>query len=159
QHGSIDLLEERGLIDDFLKKVLRTQDIRFTGENGHKVKISRHDCSACGRRNAPAPINEDDVIFASEWFDFLMEIACWQANCLNLGLIRWTVSTPIQRGSLRVGIDHQHLTPRASKTGCQIGCHRRFSCSPLLVHHTDNHMQSMYERIADACCKDSCTAI
>ena len=31
QHGSLDFFEGGGLLDDFLKKVLRTQYVRFAG--------------------------------------------------------------------------------------------------------------------------------
>jgi hypothetical protein len=38
---------------------------------------------------------------------------------------------------LGIGIDHQHLSPVTSKTGCKIGSQSRFSRPPFLVHHTD----------------------
>src|SRR5712691_10539037 len=73
QHGPLDLFEGGGFLDDFLKKVLRTQNVRFAGEQGDNDEIRRHDCGACCRCDAPTTINEDNVIFAPEWFDFLME--------------------------------------------------------------------------------------
>jgi hypothetical protein len=75
-----------------------------------------------------------------------MEIACRQTNRLHRGLGLRPVRTPIQRGVLGIGIDYQHLSPVTSKTGRKIGCHSRFSGTPLLVHHTDDHRPSMHER-------------
>jgi len=81
-----DLFEGGCLLNDFLKKVLCTQNVRFAGEQGDNDEISRHDGGACRRRHAPATVNDDHVIFPPEWFDFLMEIACRQTDGLYLGL-------------------------------------------------------------------------
>src|SRR5215211_5801876 len=153
------LVQGGGLLYDFLKKVLRTQNIRFAGQPGANDQISRYDGGACGRGNAPATINENNVIFPSEGFDFVMEIACWQPDRLHRGLVRRPVRAPIQRGLLGIGIDHQHLSPVTSKTGGKIGCHSRFSRTPFLVHHTDDHRRSTREGEYTTCCQYSCTAI
>src|SRR5204863_9407317 len=74
-------------------------------------------------------------------------------------LVRRPIRAPIQRGLLGIGIDHQHLAPVTSKTGRKIGGHSRFSSTPFLVHHTDDHRRSMREREYTTYCQYSCTAI
>ena len=48
QHGPLDLFKGGCLLNDFLKKVLCTQNVRFAGEKGDNDEISRHDCGALG---------------------------------------------------------------------------------------------------------------